>query len=298
MYYIIKYRFTAMCGLMTQCEKGKNRMSRQPEIKAFKPVVLEKLAEFIAASRTGSKITEFFYKSGFPNICHDGSTKYYFVYKALKHLHDGEDGSVYNIVRIIEQLADPQEYINEQEDYEGILLWLNEILSFYNHKVNNRGKVVPAYTTQRNTITEFFISCDKTDQDWAEWIAWQLEDVGHSTTLEAWDLRPGDNFILKMQDATEKAERTIMILSPDYLTSVYRQPEWAAAFRRDPTGEHGLLLPIHVHECKNMLRGLLAQIALIDLVGLDEASVHRELFNGIYHRRNKPTIVPRFPGGS
>jgi hypothetical protein len=267
----------------------------QPEIKDFKPAALRYLADIIARY-TESEITDFFYRAGFLEICHDGSTKRDFVYEALKQLHYGEGGNVHKIVRIIEQLADPQEYINNQEEYEMILQSLNDMLSFYNYKINNGGKLVIAYIAQSNTITEFFISYDKVDQGWAEWIAWQLEDVGHSTMLEAWDLRPGDNFILKMQDATEKAERTIIVLSPDYLTSVYRQPEWAAAFGRDPAGEHGLLLPIHVRECKNILRGLLAQITLIDLVGLNKENAHRELFNGIYHRRNKPTIVPRFPG--
>lgn len=269
----------------------------QLEIKNFKPAALRYLADIIARY-TESEIIDFFYRAGFSKIQHDGSAKRDFVYEALKQLHYGEDGNVHKIVRIIEQLADPQEYINDQEEHEMILQSLNDMLSFYHYRVNSRGKIVIAYLASDNAITEFFISYDKVDQGWAEWIAWQLEDVGHSTMLEAWDLRPGDNFILKMQNATEKAERTIMVLTPNYLTSVYRQPEWAAAFGRDPSGEHGILLPIHVYECKNMLRGLLAQITLIDLVGLDEENARRELFNGIYHRRNKPSIVPRFPGGS
>jgi hypothetical protein len=266
----------------------------QLDREGFKLPALRYLADIISRY-TGSEITDFFYRAGFPEICHDGSTKRYFVYDALQHLQDGENGSPHKIIRVIEQLADPQEYINNQEEYTMVVQSLNDLLSFYGHRVNNRGKVVPA-TIKADALTEFYISYDKADQEWAEWIAWQLEDIGHSTTLEAWDFRPGDNFILKMQEATTKAERTIIVLSPDYLDSIYKQPEWAAAFGRDPTGQQGTLLPIQVRECKNKLKGLFAQIILIDLVGLNEIEARKTLFDGIYHRRSKPTRIPDFPG--
>ena len=49
--------------------------------------------------------------------------------------------------------------------------------------------------------TEYFISYNRTDRAWAEWIAWQLESAGHTTTIQAWDFRPGDNFVLAIQAA-------------------------------------------------------------------------------------------------
>jgi hypothetical protein len=55
---------------------------------------------------------------------------------------------------------------------------------------------------------DFFVSFAKTDQDWAAWIAWQLEDAGYSVFLQDWDFRPGDNFILKMDESSAKANRT------------------------------------------------------------------------------------------
>jgi hypothetical protein len=268
----------------------------QLDIEGFKLSALQYLADIISRY-TGSEITNFFYKAGFPEIRHDGSTKRYFVYEALQQLQDGENGNPRNIVHVIEQLADPQEYINNQEEHAMIVQSLNELLSFYEHKVNDRGKVVPAII-KADTLTDFYISYDKVDQDWAEWIAWQLEDVGHSTTLESWDFRPGNNFILKMQEATIKAERTIIILSPNYLDSVDKQPEWAAAFKRDPTGQMRILLPIQVRPCTNKLPGLFTQIILIDLVGLSEGEARKALFDGIYHRRIKPTRAPDFPAAS
>src|SRR6266436_5555355 len=93
------------------------------------------------------------------------------------------------------------------------------------------------------TNKDFSISYNKADRLWAEWIAWQLEAAGYSTVLQAWDFRPGSNFVLEMDKAAVEAERTIAVLSPNYLKALYTQPEWSAAFRRDPTGEKGYLLP-------------------------------------------------------
>ena len=56
---------------------------------------------------------------------------------------------------------------------------------------------------------DFFISYNKEDTHWAEWIAWQLEEAGYTTRIQAWDFRPGSNFILDMQEATEKTLRTV-----------------------------------------------------------------------------------------
>jgi hypothetical protein len=86
-------------------------------------------------------------------------------------------------------------------------------------------------------MRDFFISYNEADRQWAEWIGWQLEEKGYSVFLQDWDFRPGSNFVLEMQKAAQEAERTIAVLSPDYLTALYTQPEWASAFAADPTGK-------------------------------------------------------------
>ena len=81
-------------------------------------------------------------------------------------------------------------------------------------------------------MKDFFVSYNKADRAWAEWIAWVLEEAGYSTVIQAWDFRPGSNFVLEMQKAAAEAERTIAVLSPEYLTARFTQPEWAAAEAR------------------------------------------------------------------
>jgi hypothetical protein len=143
-------------------------------------------------------------------------------------------------------------------------------------------------------MRDFFISYNTNDRSWAVWIAWHLEEAGYTTILQAWDFRPGSNFIQKMQEATSETERTIAVLSPDYLTALYTQSEWQAAFSQDPTGQEGLLLPVRVRAAE--LKGLLKQTIFIDLVGLDEMTAQTVLLEGILRNRAKPTTAPSFPG--
>ncbi len=51
---------------------------------------------------------------------------------------------------------------------------------------------------------DFFISYTKADETWAEWIATELEQAGYSTVIQAWDFRPGSNFVLEMQRAPRR----------------------------------------------------------------------------------------------
>jgi len=142
-------------------------------------------------------------------------------------------------------------------------------------------------------VKDFFVSYNQADRSWAEWIAWHLEDAGYSVVIQAWDFRPGANFVLEMQRAATEATRTIAVLSPDYLAALFTQPEWAAAFAQDPTGEKGTLLPVRVRECD--LAGLLPQIIRVDLVGLDESAAKEALLAGVRRGRAKPTTPPGFP---
>jgi len=138
--------------------------------------------------------------------------------------------------------------------------------------------------------TDFFISYNKADKTWAEWIAWELEAEGYSTVIQAWDFRPGGNFVLDMQRAAAGAERTIAVLSPDFLTSEFTQPEWAAAFAKDPTGAKKTLLPVRIRKCE--LTGLLPQIVFIDVVDKTEAEAQHVLLSGIETGRVKPAKKP------
>jgi len=140
---------------------------------------------------------------------------------------------------------------------------------------------------------DFFISYNKADKAWAEWIAWELEAAGYSIIIQAWDFLSGSNFILEMDKACTTADQTIAVLSPDYLKALYTKPEWGAAFAQDPTGEKKILRTVRVRECD--LTGLLKQIVYIDLVGLNETAAKHKLLADIKGQRVKPDSPPVFP---
>jgi hypothetical protein len=141
---------------------------------------------------------------------------------------------------------------------------------------------------------DFFVSYTQADRVWAEWIAWELESAGYRVLIQAWDFRPGSNFVLEMQKSAAETDRTIAVVSQNYLDSMFAQPEWAAAFSRDPRGEARRLLLVRVEECN--LSGLIQQLIYIDLVGLDEEEARSALLSGVMPDRAKPISAPAFPG--
>lgn len=144
-------------------------------------------------------------------------------------------------------------------------------------------------------MKDFFISYNKADKDWAEWIAWTLEESGYSVVIQAWDFRPGGNFVLEMQKAATGTQKTIAILSENYLGAEYTHPEWAAAFARDPQGQQRALIPIRVRKCTPI--GLLGSIIYVDLIGLSEQDARIAIL-GAFSGRAKPPQAPAFPGAS
>jgi tetratricopeptide (TPR) repeat protein len=149
---------------------------------------------------------------------------------------------------------------------------------------------------------DFFVSYNKADRAAAEWIAWQLEERGkYTVTIQAWDFTAGSNFVLEMDRATKQCERVVTVLSPDYLSSRFTKPEWAAYFAQDPASDRHAILPVRVRDCN--VEGLLGPIVHIDLVAKDEDGATRALLDGVKAaiaagtaHANKPTTKPAFFG--
>jgi hypothetical protein len=157
--------------------------------------------------------------------------------------------------------------------------------------VDGEGRTIRRMPTQRQ---DYFISYNRQDEVWATWIAWQLEQAGYTTVIQAWDFRPGSNFVLEMQAATESADKTIAVLSPAFLGSSFTPAEWANAFAGDPGGERRALIPVRVAPCE--ADGLLRHVVYIDLVGVDEHEASGRLLSGLELGRAKPLTPPEFPG--
>ncbi|HZD71803.1 MAG TPA: Maf family nucleotide pyrophosphatase [Actinomycetes bacterium] len=142
---------------------------------------------------------------------------------------------------------------------------------------------------------DFFVSYTSVDRAWAEWIAWQLEAEGYQVVVQAWDFRPGGDFVQQMHQAVQEARQTIAVLSPAYLTSAFGAAEWGAVFAEDPTGERGRLLPVRVEQVEPT--GLLRARVYVNLVDQDAAGARGALLAAARRARGKPATEPEFPGG-
>jgi hypothetical protein len=167
------------------------------------------------------------------------------------------------------------------------------------------GNPVKSRKTPPEARADFFISYAGQDQAWAEWIAWQLENVGLTAILQAWDFQPGENFIERMNQALKATDRTIILLSPWYLASRFGETEWNIAFSKDPTGERGKLIPVRV--AATDVPRLLRASTYIDLVGKDQTEAENAILDGISVGRQplrlrRPKRLtssreqPRYPG--
>jgi TIR domain len=138
----------------------------------------------------------------------------------------------------------------------------------------------------------FFVSYTSADRAWAEWVAWQLEQAGYRVIIQAWDFEPGDNFVDRMRDALERADRTLALVSAADLASRYCRDEWTGAFLRDRDGRNRLL-QVRIEDCE-LPRLLRAQV-YIDLVGLAREQARARLLDEVRRGRRKPLAEPPFP---
>lgn len=144
---------------------------------------------------------------------------------------------------------------------------------------------------------DFFVSYTQADRAWAEWIAWGLEEDGYQVLVQAWDFVSGSNWIQAMDDGVSRATRTIALLSPAYLDSVYGKAEWQAAWAADPAGRERKLLVVRVADCDR--QGLLAGVVGIDVFGVPEEKARvriRAMVQRAIAGRSKPSSPPEFPG--
>lgn len=139
----------------------------------------------------------------------------------------------------------------------------------------------------------YFISYNKNDIAWAEWIAWIVEDLGCQAIIQAWDFVPGKSWTQEMNAAIKNADTTICILTEDFLSSGFTAAEWQSAFADDPVGEKQKVIPIRVRPCEP--DGLLKVRIYADLVGKNRDEAKGIVKGIILGGRRKPTSEPQFP---
>jgi hypothetical protein len=102
---------------------------------------------------------------------------------------------------------------------------------------------------------DFFISYTAVNRSWAEWIAVQLEAAGYSTVLQAWDFRPGSDFIHEMQQVFAAMGPLLTELDPD---RIYFNLPLAEPGQPDPMTEDLRALGERAHAVREQLSMLAA----------------------------------------
>src|SRR3712207_4791178 len=138
---------------------------------------------------------------------------------------------------------------------------------------------------------DFFISHAGRDTGWAEWLAWQLEQAGYRVELAVWDWAPGEDFVARMQQALERADRLLAVCTEAYFASVFGGAELRAAFAQSATAQ-GRIVPVLVEPVT--LPPLYASVIHVDLTGLDEAAQAARL--RARPTGGRPTGARPFPG--
>jgi hypothetical protein len=144
---------------------------------------------------------------------------------------------------------------------------------------------------------DFFVSHAGADRAWAEWVAWQLIDAGHSVELDVWDWAAGQNFMMAMSDALDHCDRVVALFSAAYFDRArYTTEEWTAAALHVPGIGEGRLVPVRVEEVPaSRMPAVLRSLVYRDLFGVAEDQARRNLLEAVAGPR-RPDYKPMFPG--
>ncbi|ABW12177.1 WD-40 repeat protein [Parafrankia sp. EAN1pec] len=151
-------------------------------------------------------------------------------------------------------------------------------------------------TDRTGHTTDFFVSYAAADQEWAEWIGWQLEAAGYRIRLRAWDFTSGSNIVTETQRVLATSAKMIAVMSSAYLVSAMESAQWQAVWVDDPTGAKRRLVVVQVQDCPQP--GLLRPLVGVPLFGLDEDTARERLLGAAAASRQKPTGPPPFPASA
>lgn len=128
-------------------------------------------------------------------------------------------------------------------------------------------------------MKDFFVSYTGTDVDFATWVAEILESQNYSVVIQAWDFRPGDNFVAKINDSLKECKKLIVILSESYLKSKWCEAEWTVKLAEQIKLNERRIIPIRIAPVN--LEGLLSPIVYIDIVDKPEDDAKNAILTGV-----------------
>lgn len=142
---------------------------------------------------------------------------------------------------------------------------------------------------------DFFVSHAGADEDWATWLAQQLQNEGYTVELDVWNWAAGIDVIQLTQRALDRARRVLAVWSPEYFTRRWADLEQRVSFARAQV-QPGWLLPVVVRACpEGAIPVLYRTLIRVELAGLPEAQARQRLLAAVAGPA-PPTTRLSYPG--
>jgi hypothetical protein len=106
---------------------------------------------------------------------------------------------------------------------------------------------------EEKEVVDLFICHSSIDKPWVEALAERVEGEEWQgrrlkVFFDKWDIGPGDNVILKLDDALAGCRFLGIAMSPEMLTSEWCKAEYSSLLVQDPTNRRGRILPMRVRD--------------------------------------------------
>jgi hypothetical protein len=121
-----------------------------------------------------------------------------------------------------------------------------------------------------------------------------LERAGLTVELDVWDWAVGENFVTRMSEALQRAEKVLVLYSPDYFAADrFTADEWTAVMALRPDERGRRLVPVRVAKVTPPM--VLGPLLYRDLFNLPEPQARQVLLEAVTGPARPTNDLP-FPG--
>jgi hypothetical protein len=128
---------------------------------------------------------------------------------------------------------------------------------------------------------DVFISYSKADEAWiADTLLPRLEQVGLKICIDYRDFEPGVSTLVNAEHAVARSERTLLVMTPDWVANQWSLYDSLLARTDDPTGLKQRTIPLLLQECA--IPRFISILAYVDFTHPDrEAIAWRQLLTAL-----------------
>lgn len=143
-------------------------------------------------------------------------------------------------------------------------------------------------------MAKIFVSHTSADADWASWIGFVLEEMGHEAFVDTWEISGGQDIMDWMDEHMEQADHVLVVLSQANRGKIFADWERRSALWKSKGSKlDGFVLPVFIDNCE--ASALMTPLRACTLMGLGEQDAFDEL-KAFLTPAVKPASRPRFPG--